>query len=263
MKFHLVSATILTCLGLCLVGCSSDDSWQSPVAGDQTSMAAESVRGTGSFTVEAKYTYFRSYPTGGAIYLIRLIPGPDFAGDVSVSVSADRMLNAELTVQELSAETNITELTLAPTRQVPYGFDTVMVTISNQDHQESIQFELDVWDSGILSMNHAVDSREQFIDWLEVEHPELGSFADEQWDVYYTYPGIKIVEYYTSLSDNWEFRTNYHAASWGTDIFTKMWLRPRGEWDAVVAAWRHWDDSVQEWVIEEIPVTDYPIYLGY
>ncbi|UCD63855.1 MAG: hypothetical protein JSW34_00055 [Candidatus Zixiibacteriota bacterium] len=250
-------------LGVLLSGCSSDNPVQTPIdPGATCKKPTPPEPGEGSFTLEAKYTYIRSYPTGGGVMLLKIVPGADMSGDVAISIDAHKTLGAQLTTGLLNAESAITELTVSPTRQVPLGLHVVTVTAENQTHQQSLELEVEVFNWGILSMNKAQETLDQFTDWLSDEHPELGNFANQRWELYSTYPLIKIVEHYTFLSDDWEFRICFHVMIPPND-WSKMWLRPRGEWEPVLAAQRAWDDTAGDYVIEEIPVGDYPIYFGY
>jgi len=248
--------------GLIVVSCSDNGPALSPTESTDLSMAAGRGGGEGGFSLEAKYTFFRSYPGGQAIYLLRIEPGPDFSGDATVSVNSDRLIKSELTATHLNSQTLMTELVLKPSKQLEFGFYYVTVTVANQTHQESIELEIEMFDWGILSMNHAVTARERFIDWLEIEHPELGNFAAERWDVYSHYP-LKIVEHYTHLSDNWEFRVGCHVTWNPEDYYEIMWLRPRGQWDPILAAKYGWDEASQAPIIYETSLDDWTYYYGY
>lgn len=263
MKLLILGAVSVLIFGLVLPGCSTDSPVSTAPDSEHLAMAVENSRGSGSFTLEAKYTYFKSYPGGNAIFLLRIQPGPDFSGDATLSVSSDRLIKTEFLTTHVNAESPITELVLDISKQLPYGFHYVTVAMTNQSYQESVELEIEVVNWGILSMNRAVSAREWFIEWLEAEHPELGSFAGEQWEVYCHYPQVIIVEHYTHLSDTWEMRTSCHITWNPQDDFTLMWLRPRGQWDPVVCAKREWDDVSQSTVINEIPVEDWIYYYGY
>ena len=48
------------------------------------------------FEIEAKYSYIRSYPEGGGIFIIKMTPKNDFSGYVSLQINTDSNLNAQL-----------------------------------------------------------------------------------------------------------------------------------------------------------------------
>lgn len=263
MRKSLAAMAALILVGLFLVGCSADNPVQ-PSA-DQIVLGKKPVEpptGQGSFTLEAKYTYVRSYPGGGGIYLLRIVPGADLEGDVNLSLSANKFLTAQLTNSIVNSASTVAELTISPTRQVALATHLITVMASNQTHQESIELEVEVVNWGVVSMGIAQEKQDQFIDWMQVEHPELGNFANQQWDVYGTYPQIMIVEHYTFLSDDWEFRICFHVMIPPYD-WSKMLLRPRGQWEPVLAAIREWDESSQTYIIHDMPIEDYPIIYGY
>lgn len=258
------AAAVLIILGLILAGCSGDGPAVAPVNDSITAMTTALGGGQGSFALEAKYTYFKSYPSGQAIYLLRIEPGPDFSGDATVKVTADRLIKTELTSTHLNTESPMTELVLQPSKQLPFkSLHFITVTVSNQTHEESVELELELVDWGVNSMNRAVTARERFIDWLAVAHPELGNFGGEQWQVYCHYPQIIIHEHYTHLSDDWEFRVSCHITWNPEDYCETMWLRPRGQWDPVLAAKYEWDEANQDYIIYETSLDDWDYYFGY
>ena len=226
MRLVAVAAAILILLGLTLVGCSGDNPVQ-PWAAD-TPIDKKPVdpppTGEGSFGLEAKYTYIGSYATGGGVFILRLVPGADLTGDVALSISAHKTLNATLTTTMVNAETAIAEVAISPTAQAPVALHSITVTASNQTHEEVIQLEVDVIPWGIVSMNTIQEKYGQFEDWLRDEHPELGNFASQRWDLYSTYPRIVVVEHYTFLSEDWELRICFHVMIPPND-WSKMLLR--------------------------------------
>lgn len=264
MRNLLVTIAVVICFGLALIGCSTDNSAISSI--DAVSLDKKPVdppvTGEGSFGLEAKYTYIKSYPGGGGVFILRLIPGADLSGDVALTVSATKMLGAQLTTTVVNAGATIAEVTISPTAQVALAMHSLTVTAANQTHQETVVLEAEVVNWGMLSMGIAQEKQTQFVDWLADEHPELGHFANQRWDVYGTYPQILIVEHYTFLSDKWEFRVCFHVMIPPYD-WSKMLLRRRGEWEPVLAAIRQWDETDQDYVISEMPVEDYPIIYGY
>lgn len=264
MRSVSVTAAILILLGLTFVGCSGDNPVQpwAPDGSINNKPVDPPPTGEGSFGLEAKYTYIGSYPTGGGVFILRLVPGADLTGDVALNISALKTLNATLTTTTVNAETPIAEVVISSTAQVPIALHNITVTASNQTHEEVIQLEVDVIPWGIVSMNWAQEKYGQFEDWLRDEHPELGNFASQKWELYSTYPRIVVVEHYTFLSDDWEMRICFHVMIPPYD-WSKMLLRPRGQWDPILAAVREWDEGAQDYVISEMPVEDYPIINGY
>ncbi|MEW5924109.1 MAG: hypothetical protein AB1746_08990 [Candidatus Zixiibacteriota bacterium] len=255
------TSLLLTVIAILLMaGCSGDNPVQ-PQGVEQNRVSSELLVGNpghGSFTLEAKFPHIDSYPKGGGIFILRIVPGGDMVGDVTVTLNAYSRLNAELYRTVVNAETPITEVSVSPSSSIPIGFHYIEVTASNMDHSETITLEVEVvnWD-GTGSMGYAQDKLDEFIVWLEAEHPELGTFSDRQWNVYATYPGILVVMHYTFLDMDWELRLCYHVMIPPYD-WSKMLLRSRGEWDAILAAKRENVDGVN-YEIFEIPVEDYGV----
>lgn len=263
MRLLAKTAALIAVITMTMVGCSSNNPVQAPEQNNNVAMAPGTNMGTGSFTVEAKYTYFRSYPGGRALFLLKITPGADFVGDAIVSLSSDRLLKGEFTTTHINAETGMTELLIDASKQLEIGFYYVTVTVENQTCVQTVEFEIEIFSWGILSMNNALDARDNFVGWLEAEHPEFGSFTGELWtDIYCQYP-LRIVEHYTHLSDNWEMRVGCHVTWTPEDYYEVYWLRPRGQWNPIVAAKMTWDLDTQTYVINEMSVDDWIYYYGY
>jgi hypothetical protein len=100
-------------------------------------------------------------------------------------------------------------------------------------------------------------AREDFGEWLQQEHPELGYVESETWFAYRTYGAMLEVDHWTFLDEDWEMRIAVHV-TWEPDNWEKMRLRRREAWDAEVAAFRSWDD-----IVSEMPLSEYPVVCGY
>ena len=252
----LLGLLVLACL--MIAGCSSEKAVQPQNSGVATQKIEVPDVGTGDFTIEAKYSYIRSYPQGGGIFVLRLVPGVDLTGDVALSLSADRAIGAALDKSVVNADNAVFEITVHPKKTAVVAYYTVELTASNATGSQTIYLDVELinWDgTGISSI--AQDRMAAFIDWLEIEHPELGDFSDRTWFSYMTYPGILIVEHYTFLDADWEFRMCHHVMIPPYD-WAQMMIRPRGQWDPTLAAYMETDGTIYE-----IPVEDYPTLYGY
>ena len=250
------------------------------------------------YDIEVKYPAIRSYPGGGGIFIIKLIPKHGFSGHVSLEIAADPLLNAELDTAILDEDSPIAELTIQPADYIDIKpYEIVLTTTHQKKSMHSfflewvsnlplpfvsrfitflIEFIDDKWDTESISpiekecvfevemfnwnsgnLADAVIKRDEFIGWLEVEHPEFGIFSGENPFAYVTYPAHLIVEHWTFLYDQWEMRICYHVMippyNW-----SMLCLRPRGAFDTLFAAKREYDGTTYE-----IPVSEYPICYGY
>jgi hypothetical protein len=260
--FRLVALSIVV-LSLLLAGCSEQSSTapaeETTIAGQGASSSVAAVN-EGVFDFEPKYTLIKSYPTGGGIFVLRLIPGEGFSGDVNVTLSAHKSLGAELCSTTLSANDPVAEIMVSPMRKVMIGTHTMTVTASNPTHSVTVTLSVEVVAGTPFMTSWTRTTFTTFVGWLKAEHPELGRFNAQRWDTYATYPGILVVEHWTYLSEDWEFRICYHVMM-PPDDWSMMQLRRRGEWDPSLAARREWNG--EEYVIFEIPVEDYPVIYGY
>jgi len=251
----------------------------------------------GGFEVEAKYSYIRSYRGGGGIFIINMTPKNDFSGLVFLRIKGDSNLNAQLNIRILNKNSRIAELTITPnefteikTHQIVLTaihfkmpiFTTILYLISKiipARLQYSINRLYDRHDVGSLAtrlfdirklvleveifnwssdnLPEAIIKRDKLIDWLEVEHPEFGTFSDMDTFAYVTYPAHLVVEHWTFLYKEWEMRICYHVMIPPHD-WSMLCLRKRGEVNPIFAAYRESDSTTYE-----IPVTEYPTFYGY
>ena len=246
------------------VGCSIENPADSRVnQGPVTSSVLTSAIGTGGFDLEVKYDSIGSYPGGGGVYLIRLIPEVTLNGDVQLTVDASNVLGAELRTPVLSAQSPIGELTIEPKCRAPKELQYfITVTAANKSMQRTVELEVNTVPWLHLTPEWGWWTKATFDSWLTTAHPELGDMSAMDWKMYFTYPGIVGAEHWTFLNEDWEYRTCQAVLPAPRD-YSLMWLRPRGEWDGILAAKREWDEVAQEYVIYEIPVEDYPTKGGY
>ncbi len=250
------------------------------------------------FEIVAKYSYIRSYPEGGGIFIIKMTPKNGFSGYVSLQINADPNLNAQLDRENLNKQSQVAELTIQPNELTELKTYEIVLTATyhkksrhatflnwiskikfpilsylisrlfnrcNGDSggthlshiDETLVLEVEMFDWSSDNLPDAIIKRDELIDWLEAEHPEFGTFSGENWFAYVTYPAHLIVEHWTFLYEKWEMRICYHVMI-PPHNWSKLWLRPRGEVDAVFAAKREYDGTAYE-----IPVSDYPTFYGY
>jgi hypothetical protein len=127
MSLHAVVAAIVCASLICCIGCSEPPGSPTGPADVRTTLnGSVSARvdrlDVGSFTFEAKYDSIRAYGGGGGVFIVRIDPGPDFQGEVTLSVKADKKMRAELTRKSLTSANPVTELLIKPTRSVDSDF---------------------------------------------------------------------------------------------------------------------------------------------
>jgi len=226
-------------------------------------IASKNFPGDLGFAVKPKYSSIRSYPGGGGIFIVKLFTSANFAGDVRLYLEADPDLDAHLDKRILNPQSNIAEITIGPDESTELGsYEIKLKAISAIDPSNiaryqiiSLQVELLQW--GPAYPTNVMPKMDEFVGWLETDHPELGNFSGRTWFPYMTYPQILIVEHWTFLDEDWEFRLCYHVMIPPYD-WSKILLRRRGEWNPVLAAMRESDGT-----IHEIPLSEYPIMFGY
>ena len=222
-------------------------------------VAPETVQ---TFDLKAKYTYIRSYPNGGGIFIVYIEPKSEFAGKVFLNMVSPARLNARLSNDVLDRGSLLTEITVEPSGDIRPGTKYIrlaavhVVGLCVQTVQR-IQLEVEVfnWEAG---ENPNLDERRDlFVKWLEQEHQEFGIFLNQEYNYYSTYPEVLIVEHGTYLNAEWEMRVCDHVMV-PPDDWSMFCIRKRGALKPLFAAKRETDNT-----IHEIPVSEYPILFGY
>ena len=224
--------------------------------------SAQTTATAPTFELKAKYSYIRSYPEGGGIFIIYIEPDDSFKGKVFVNMVAPNALNAQLSKEVLDRGSLVTEITVNPKEKAPakiYNIRLVALNVEGMQVKtvQKIQLEVEVfqWEAG---KNPNLDAkRDLFIEWLEQEHQEFGIFLGRSYDYYCTYPEILIVEHGTYLHPEWEIRVCDHVMVPPYD-WSMLCIRKRGALEPLLAAKRESDNT-----IHEIPVSEYPTFFGY
>jgi hypothetical protein len=257
----------MICLLICFMipGCSNDSAVHNQNQANPLSSIEPGIDdpGTRSFSIVPKYSYIRSYPGGGGIFIVRLLDTGMFIRNVNLYLRAHPSLNASLDRNTLNSRHNIAEITIQPSESIE--IDTFEIELyaayddflSHTGQYVKITLEVEVMQWGPTNPSNVISKMDEFVLWLETVHPELGDFSNRIWFPYMTYPQIWIVEHWTFLDEDWEFRLAYHVMIPPYD-WSKILLRRRGQWDPVLAAERESDGT-----IHEIPISEYPIMYGY
>jgi len=268
MRFKKVRFTFLPFLALFIMGvlgagCSQDSGIDPRNTGPDIMTSGSELSTTstekslGGYAIEAKYSHIDSYPTGGGIFVLRLVPDEGFTGTVNLSLSAISRLNAALDRVSVTAASPVFEVTVRPSKSIPLGIHTIEVRATCGGETLVLPLEVEVVNWSGWGSGNAENELAEFYDWLAAEHPELGSLIGLNWFTYGTYPGILIVEHWTFLDAEYELRLCFHVMIPPYD-WSKIMIRPRGQWDPILAAHRETDGTIYE-----IPVEEYPIMMGY
>jgi probable HAF family extracellular repeat protein len=202
------------------------------------------------FVLEPKYTFITSYREGGGIFLFSLLCGDTFSSDVSVSVDAPAEMHASVFSEVINASCPIAEVIVQPDDTTVDGdyVVTVEATSGQQSHSVQVVVNISIW--GTSEPWYAIIKFNEFLPWLEQNHPEVGDLSVEDWWIYQTYTHILIVEHWTFLSDNWEVRLQIHATV-PPHNWTKLWIRPRDALMGLFAVKREYNGTTYEISIED------------
>ena len=250
------------------------------------------------FELEAKYSYIRSYPEGGGIFIIKMTPKRGFSGYVSLQINTDSNLNAQLDRKTLNKQSQVAEITIQPNELTE--LKTYKIVLTATYHKKSKHMTFFNWISKIkfpfLSyvINHLFNRcnsdydcaplshiketlvlEVEMFDWTSdnlpdaiIKRDELIDWLEDEHPEFGNFSGENWFAYLTYpahlIVEHWTFLYE----KWEMRIcyhvtippynWSMLCLRPRGEVDAIFVAKRESDGTTYE-----IPISDYPIFYGY
>ena len=250
------------------------------------------------FDIEAKYSYIRSYPGGGGIFIIKMIPKIGFSGYVSLQINADPNLNAQLDKEKLDKKSQVAELTIQPNESTEIKTHEIVIKatyhkkakcVTSLDWISKINFPIlsylinclfnringDSVGTYMSNIDETLVFEIEMINWSSenlhtaiIKRDELIDWLEAEHPEFGTFTGENSFAYVTYpahlICEHWTFLYEM----WEMRIcyhvtippynWSMVCLRPRGEVDAVFAAKREYNGTAYE-----IPVEDYPTYYGY
>ena len=131
--------------------------------------------------------------------------------EIPVEISATAP-GAEIVIyQKDIVEGQVAEVVVIPA-QTSIG-KTIEVTITGDRNgltdEQTVSFE--VVEGEDDREEYAIDLRDKFVSWLELNHPELGITGDTEWTGTMVSPQWLIVSHYLFFSDEWEMHVEWHV----------------------------------------------------
>ncbi len=205
----------------------------------------------GSYTLQVTPTSIRSYRGGGGVFILSMTPSEDFEGKVLLSVVADPALGAGLFNKFLTSETRVAEVTIRPDTTAAAGIDTISVIHTHAAVSDTLTLEVEIVVGRLLVLprDFAIARQDEFVTWLQSEHPELGIEMGQDWFGYFKYPGWVGASTWIFLNSRWEM-----TVDWSLMASEVIWLilRKRGEAEPSFAAKKEPDGT-----IHEVPVSEF------
>jgi len=250
------------------------------------------------FEIEAKYSYIRSYPGGGGIFIIVMTPKNDFSGFVSLKLIADPKLNAQLDKENLNKQSQVAELTIQPDESIEIkNYEISLVATYHKKSRFHTTFQN--WIAKIkfpflsflfshLFRRISADSpmkpliniktltlEIEMINWPSnnlpdaiIKRDELINWLENEHPEFGSFTGENCYAYITYpghlVVEHWTFLYE----NWEMRIcyhvmippydWSMLYLRKHGEVDTFFTAKRESDGTTYE-----IPTDDYPTFYGY
>jgi len=211
----------------------------------------------GFYTLQATPTSIQSYRDGGGIFILSMTPSQDFAGKVLVSVVADPALRAELFNEFLTSETRVAEVTIRPDTTAALKSYAISVIHTHTGVSDTLICNVEMVDPIPPIESSELDLPPEFVQWLEMEHSELGIRDGQEWFSYRNdpiiVPGADLEE--THLNQTWIV-----TVRWGLRppwIIQPVWflLRERGKASAMFAAVKDRNGFFREIGVDEFGLT--------
>jgi hypothetical protein len=209
------------------------------------------------FNIDTKYSKIRSYRGGGGVFIVSLASGHAESDDVSLFLESCDELRARIDIRPQGSQFEIAEISLRPEETINPAVYPITLYATDSKTTRAVELTVDLINWPPANAETAEIKRDEFVEWLEAEHPELGEFSGRQWFPYLTYPGILVVEHWTFLDPDWEMRICFHVMIPPYD-WSMLLLRPRGQWDPILAAMRESDGTTYE-----IRIDEYPEFFSY
>ena len=237
-----------------------DNFFAMPVGGPAEAHSA-SLKDKGNYVLEADPDSLVSYSGGGGLFVLSLVPGQTFDGKVVLSLVADPRLNAELRTTILTRNNPVTDVTIRPDTLTPPTIFNIAVLALHAGVADTIHLGVstlvDASPWGELEDKggtYAALRREEFVEWLQSAHPELGIRVGQDWFGYNRQPGNWEGDLYVGggiwvfLNPIWEMQIRSivipRSPFW-------MLLRKRDEREPTLAAKKDSEGTIFEISIDE------------
>ncbi len=223
---------------------------------NEKSILEANLQDDGSCTLQATPTNIQSYKGGGGIFILSMTPSEDFAGKVLLSVVAASALHAQISPEALTLGKGVAEVTMRPDTTVALGDFLIRVIATHAEKSDTLALEVKILElDGPSTYDYASEVHNEFIQWVQDEHPELGIITGQNWFSYNNNPILRpgTPGYWTFLNQTWDV-----TVYWILGPTSPVWilLRPRGEPTAIFAAQKELGVP-----FHEIPVSE--VNLGY
>jgi len=222
---------------------------------------------SGSYVLDTKPKWVRSYRGGGGLFIITMTPGEDFSGRVRLFLCSSPQLHAMLTSDFLSNNKRVSEITIMPDSTVSFGekepegiVEHVVYSIGlihkHSDKSDTLFLESFI----IKDLLGTFDSaKKPPVDWIEKEFPDIAIKKEGEWFHYFAFDGTSALadvypvpgqgtEIY--LNQEW-YVTTYSFLSPPFSVY--LLLRKRGDIQPLFAAKKDLETS---W--HEIPLNEFP-----
>lgn len=208
--------------------------------------------GKGTYSLEVQQADIRSYPGGGGLFMLSLMPGEDFEGAVKLSVQAEPSLNLHLTTEYLSSEKRIAEVEIRPAANTAIQEYTLNVKSKNEDTSDTLTLKANIVkpDSMAVYGDYAKTRLSGFVRFLQDTHSEFGITSDLEWFGYSHSPTMMCGgSTWTFLNQTWDVTVVSVVLPGAPKWYL---LRKRGEHEPIFAAYEE-----RELEMHEIPLSEY------
>jgi hypothetical protein len=202
---------------------------------------------TFSYSFDSNPSVFLTYAGGGGLSIIRMTPKENFSGEIHLSIVAEPNLHLELTKPTLSLVDSISEITVRPDLAIVEGYSIIKIISTYNTTPDTVNI-FSVITTGTPPGSTSQTLRDEFIQWLTINHPELEITTSQDWFGYDNHPNTVGGKTITFLNQIWEI-----TETWGylPPPPCQFLLRRRGVFEPILAAKREVDGNIYEIPIKE------------
>lgn len=128
-----------------------------------------------------------------------------------IRISASANGSAILVQPDIISESEVAEVSVVPDVSAVGKNVTVIVTAQGKGHEDSKMINFTVAQGEDSRGEYARQIRDRFVQWLEINHPELGITNQTQWQGTIVSPVWLVVSHYLFFSNDWEMHVYWHV----------------------------------------------------
>ncbi len=206
----------------------------------------------GTYTIAVSDSSLSTYPGGGGVSIVEMIPSEDFEGSGEYKVSGFSGLHAMVNRKSVSMEKRITELVIYPDSTVSTGLYKVTLLHTHGGKTDTLLVPVTISKLVLPTLYTAAKEivLPEFIDWSRKNYPPLNAFDYDNTFIYaITNMGIGGGGIWILVNNEWE--AHFKWTSGGPQIYSWFLFRRMGEREPAFCLVKDISGGFTEWDIKD------------